>query len=137
MLTAAAVRTAIDLHCLGAAVLFFTFRPDMAQFPSVMADVIVFILKNGVCPVVILSNVVFVCPCLPLLMVLKLDETADSILFQIQQALLTAVAAVGSHCLQGIPKCIPMFFQNRKQRIIVRSLLIYLLYCDLDVIGRL
>ena len=110
MLTAAAVCTAIDLHRLGVAILLFAFRPDVAQLPSVMADVIVFIFKNGVCHVVILSDVFFVCPCLPLLMVLKLDETADSILFQIPQVLLTAVAAVGSHCLQGIPKGIPMFF---------------------------
>ena len=28
MLTAAAVRTAIDLHRLGAAILLFAFRPD-------------------------------------------------------------------------------------------------------------
>ena len=41
MLTAATVRTAIDLHRLGIAVLFFAFRPDMAQLPSIMADVII------------------------------------------------------------------------------------------------
>ena len=31
MLTAAAVRTAVYFHRLGIAVLFFAFRPDMAQ----------------------------------------------------------------------------------------------------------
>ena len=48
MLTAAAVRTAIDLHRLGIAVLFFAFRPDMAQSPSIMADVIILIFKDSV-----------------------------------------------------------------------------------------
>ena len=33
MLTAAAVRTAIYLHGLGVAILFFALRPDMPQFP--------------------------------------------------------------------------------------------------------
>ena len=40
--------------------------------------------------------------CLPFLMVLKFDEAFDLILFQIQQVLLTAVAAVGSHRLQRL-----------------------------------
>ena len=38
------------------------------------------------------------------------DEAFDFILFQIQQVLLTAVAAVGSHCLQCIAKRIPVLF---------------------------
>ena len=48
MLTAATVRTAIDLHRLGIAVLLFAFRPDMAELPSVMADVIMLIFKDCV-----------------------------------------------------------------------------------------
>lgn len=102
MLTAAAVGTAIDLHRLGVAVLLFAFCPDMAQIPSIMADIIMLILKDGVGHVVILPNVFFVCPCLPLLMVLELDIAVDLILFQIQQVFLTTVATVGSHCPQDI-----------------------------------
>ena len=34
----------------------------MAQLPSIMADIIVLIPKNGVCHVVMLPNVFFVCP---------------------------------------------------------------------------
>ena len=48
MLTAAAVRTAVYFHRLDIAVLFFAFRPDMAQFPSIMADVIMLIFKDSV-----------------------------------------------------------------------------------------
>ena len=47
MFTAAAVRTAIDFHSLGVSIQFFAFRPDMAQFPSIMADVIMLILKTA------------------------------------------------------------------------------------------
>ena len=115
----------------------------MVQFSSVMADIIVLILKNGVCHVVILPDVFFVCPCLPLLMVLQLDEAADPVLFQIQQVLFTAVAAVGSDCLQLIPKRFPVFFQNWDQRVVVCPVIAYIsvdnkviFYCDLDVIGR-
>ena len=46
MLTAAAVRTAIDLHRLGIAVLLFAFRPDMAEPPSVMADLLMLFFKD-------------------------------------------------------------------------------------------
>ena len=48
MLTAAAVRTAIDLYCLDISVHLFVFRPDVAQLPSIMADVIMLILKDSV-----------------------------------------------------------------------------------------
>src|SRR5699024_3710689 len=106
MLTVAAVRTAVYFHCLGVAVLLFAFCPDMAQFPSVMADVIMLILEDSVRHVVILPDIFFVCPCLPLLMVLEFDEAFDPLLFQIQQVLFAAVAAVGSYCLQGVPKCV-------------------------------
>ena len=97
MLAAATVRTPVHLHRLGVSILLFAFRPDIAKFPSITADVIMLILKNLVCHVVILPNVLFVGPCLPLFMILKLDEAFDLILFQIQQVLFTAVAAVGSH----------------------------------------
>lgn len=73
MLTAAAVCAAIYLYRLSVAILFFAFRPDMAQFPSVMADVIVFVLKDGVCHVVILRDVFFIRPCLSFLMILQPD----------------------------------------------------------------
>ena len=92
MLTAAAVRAAVYFHRLGIAVHLFAFRPDMAQFPSVMADVIMLILEDSVRHVVILPDIFLVCPCLPLLMVLKFDEAFDLILFQIQQVLLTVLA---------------------------------------------
>ena len=46
MLTASAVRTAVYFHRLGIAVLLFAFRPDMAELPSVMADVIMLIFKD-------------------------------------------------------------------------------------------
>ena len=49
MLTAAAVRTAIYLHGLGVAILFFALRTDMPQFPSVMADIITLIFKDDIC----------------------------------------------------------------------------------------
>ena len=110
MLAVATVRTPVHLHRLGVAILLFVFRPDIAKFPSITADVIMLILKNLVCHVVILPNVLFVGPCLPLFMILKLDEAFDLILFQIQQVLLTAVAAVDSHCLQCIAKRIPVLF---------------------------
>ena len=110
MLTAAAVRTAVYFHRLGIAVQLFAFRPDMAQLPSIMADVIMLILKDSIRHVVILPDILFVCPCLPLLMVLKFNITPDPILFQIQQVLLTAVAAVGSHRLQRISKRVPVLF---------------------------
>ena len=110
MLTAAAVRTAVYLHCLGITLLFFAFRPDMVQFPSIMADVIMLIFKDSVCHAGILPDILFVCPCLSFLMVLKFDITPDLILLQIQQVLLTAVAAVSSHRLQRISKRIPVLF---------------------------
>ena len=110
MLTAAAVRTAIYLHGLGVAILFFALRPDMPQFPSVMADIITLIFKDGICHGVILPDVFFVCPCLTLLVFLKLDITPDPVLFQIQKVLFTAVAAVSSHCLQRISKRFPVLF---------------------------
>ena len=77
-------------------------------------------------------------------MVLQLDEAFDPLLFQIQQILFTAVAAVGSYCLQLIPKRFPMFFQNWDQRVVVCPVIAYIsvdnkviFYCDLDVIGRI
>lgn len=90
---------ALDVR-LGVSVLLFAFRPDMTQFSSIMADVIMLILKDGICHVGILPDVLFVYPCLPLLMVLKSDITLDLIPFQIQQVFLTAVAAVSSNCFQ-------------------------------------
>ena len=53
-------------------------------------------------------------------------------------------AAVGSDGFQGAPKCAAMLFQDRDQRIIVRPVIAHItvddeivLYCDLDIIGRL
>ena len=48
MLTTAAISAAVYFHCLGVAILLLTLCPDMTQFPSVMADVIRFIFKDGV-----------------------------------------------------------------------------------------
>ena len=76
-------------------------------------------------------------------MVLEFDIALDPLLFQIQQVLFAAVAAVGSYCRQGIPKCVPVFFQNRDQRIIVCPVIAYIsmdnkviLYCNLDIVRR-
>ena len=80
MLTAAAVRKAVHLYRLGITVLLFAFRPDMAQLPSVMADVIVLILKDGVCHVVILPDIFFISSGFPFLMILKLDIASDPVL---------------------------------------------------------
>ena len=44
MLTSAAVCAAVYFYCLGITVLLFAFRPDMAQLPSIMADIIMLIL---------------------------------------------------------------------------------------------
>lgn len=87
MSTAATVRTAVYFHRLGIAVHLFASRTDVAQLPSIMADVIMLILKDSVSHVEILPDVLFVCPCLSFLMFLKLDITPDLILFQIQQVL--------------------------------------------------
>lgn len=46
MLAVATVRTPVHLHRLGVAILLFVFRPDIAKFPSITADVIMLILKN-------------------------------------------------------------------------------------------
>ena len=119
MLTAHAVRTAIYLYRPGITLLLSAFRPDMAQLSSIMADVIVLILKDGVCHVVILPDIFLISPGFPLLMILKLDIAPDPVLFEIQQILFTAVAAVGSHRLQGVSKRILMLFQYGDQRIIV------------------
>ena len=82
MFTAAAVRTAIYLKCLCIAILFFAFCPDMAQLPSIMADGIMLILKDGVCHVVILPDVFFVCPRFPFLMILELYQGEGTELFK-------------------------------------------------------
>ena len=143
MLTAAAVRTAIDLHRLGITVHLFAFRLDMAQLPPVMADVIMLILKDSVGHVVILSDIFPVGTGFPLFMVLQLDEASDPFLFQLQKVFFAAVAAVGSHCLQCVPKCLPVLFQDGDQRVVVGSVIAYIsmdnkviLYCDLEVVGR-
>ena len=101
------------------------------------------IFKDGVCHVVILPNVFFVCPCLPLLMVLQLDIAPDPVLFQIHQVLFAAVSAVGSYCLQCVSKRFPVLFQDGDQRIVVCPVIAdisvdnkVILYRDLDVICR-
>ena len=144
MPTPAAVRTAIYFYRLSITVLLFAFRPDMAQFPSVMTDVIVLILKDGVCHVVILPDIFFISPGFPLLMILKLDIASDPVLFELQQVLFTAVAAVSSYRLQSISKRILMLFQNGNQRMVVCPVITYIsvdykviLYRDLDIVCRL
>ena len=144
MSTAAAVGTPIDLYRLGIAFLGFAFCSDMTQLPPIMADIVMLILKHGICHVVILPDVFFIRPGLALLMILELDLAAYSFFLQVQQVLFTAVPAVSRHRLQAVPKCFLMFFQDRDQRIIIRSVIAYLtmeneiiLYCVLDVIGRL
>ena len=101
-------RQTIYLYRLGITLLLFAFRPDMTQLSSIMADVIAFILKDGVCHVVILPDIFLISPGFPLLMIRKLDIASDPVLFEIQQILFTAVAAVGSHRLQGVSKRIPV-----------------------------
>ena len=102
------------------------------------------IFKHSACHVVILPDVFSVCPGLPLLMILKLDIAADPVLFQIQQVLFAAVAAVRSHCLQAVSKRFSVLFQNRDQRIVICPVVTHIsmdnkivLYRDLEVIGRL
>ena len=68
----------------------------------------------------------FVCPRLPLLVVLKLDIAADPIPFQVQQVLFAAVAAVGSHCLQGISQRFLVLLQNRDQSVVVCPVITYI-----------
>lgn len=82
MLTAAAVRATVYFHRLGIAVHLFTFRPDMVQFPSVMADVIMLIFKDSVCHVGILSDIFLISPGFPLLMVLEFDKAFDLLSFR-------------------------------------------------------
>ena len=144
MITAGAVRTAIYLYRLGITLLLFAFRSDMAQLSSIMADVIALILKDGVCHVVILPDIFLISPGFPLLMIRKLDIASDPVLFEIQQVLFTAVAAVGSHRLQGVSKRIPVLFQNGDQRMIVCPVITHIsvdykiiLYRDLDIVCRL
>ncbi len=144
MLTAAAVHTTIYLNGLGVSILLFALRPDVTQLPSVMADVIMLVLEDGVCHVVILSDIFPVCTGFSLLMVLKLDIAPNPVLFQIQQVLLTAVTAVGSHRFQHIPKRIPVLFQNGSQCVVVRPVATYItvdnkiiLYRNLDIVCRL
>lgn len=84
MFTATAVHTAIYLYRLSIAVLLFALCPDMTQLSFVMADVIMHILKDGICHVGILPDVFFVCLCLPLPMVLKFNKTSNPVLLQIQ-----------------------------------------------------
>ena len=57
----------------------------------------------------------------PLLVVLELDIALYPILFQVQQILLTAVAAVSSNCLQPVPKRFLMFFQKQGSAYCSRS----------------
>ncbi len=86
--------TAIDFHCLSISVHLFTFRLDVAQLPPIMAYVIMFIIKDGVCHVVILSDIVLVVSTgVSFFMALKFDETPDPLPFQIQQGLLIALTA--------------------------------------------
>ena len=68
----------------------------------------------------------------------KLDIASDPVLFEIQQVLFTAVAAVGRHRLQGVSKRILVLFQNGDQRMIVGPVITHIsvdykviLYCCL------
>ena len=74
MLTVAAVSAAVYLYRLGVAVLLSAFCPDMPQLPSIMADVIMLIFKDGVRHVVILSDIFSVSTGFPFFMVLKFDR---------------------------------------------------------------
>lgn len=112
MFTDAAVRATVYLHRLGIAILLFAFCPDMQQFPPIVADVIILILKNGACHVVILPDVFFVFPNLPFFIILKFDIAPNLILFQIQQILFTAITTVCGNRLQDIHKCALMFFRT-------------------------
>lgn len=77
------------------------------------------ILEDLISHVIVLANIFFIGVALPFFMVLKLDIAGNLMLVQIQQIFLAAVSAVGSHFFQYVPKCFPVFFQNRDQCIVI------------------
>ena len=56
MLTSATVCTSIHFQELRIAILFFLFGPDMPQFPPIVADIVMLILKNLILHVAILPD---------------------------------------------------------------------------------
>ena len=98
---------------------------------------------NGTAHVIILSDIRFVCTGLPFFVILKLDIAFDPVLLQIGKILFAAVTAVRSDCFQLFPKCFPVLFQNRDQRVVISPVAAditvdneIVLYCDLDIVCR-
>ena len=77
MFTATTICASIHLKCLCITSLFFFLSPDMMKLPSIMTDVIKFILKYLRFHVVILSNIFCVRTCFPFFMILQFDITGD------------------------------------------------------------
>ena len=141
MFTSAAVCTSVYFYSLCVSILFFLFCPDMPQFPPVVTNIVMLILKDLILHVVILPDVFPISTTLSLFVILELDIAGNPVSFQIQQVLFTAVAAVSSHCLQRISKRFPVLFQNRDQRMIVCPVIAYIsvddkviLHRDLDIV---
>ena len=75
MFAAATISTSIHLMSLCITGLFFCLCPDMVKLPSIMADIIKFILEHLRFHVVMLSDIFFISACFPLFMILQLDVT--------------------------------------------------------------
>ena len=81
MFAAAAVRTAIHLKRLGVTSLFFCLSSEMMKLPSIMADIIKFILKHLRFHVVIFPNIFLVSTRFPFFMILQFDITGNVLRF--------------------------------------------------------
>lgn len=136
MFTATAVGAPIDFKCLPISIMRFCFCPDMMQFPSVMTDIIMLIFKYHAFHVVILSDVLLTSACLSFFMVLKLDVTGDSVLFQIQLIFFTEVTTISRSIFRKSSKCSFVFFQHRNQRMIIRAIIVGITVNDKVVFYR-
>lgn len=72
MLTAATVFTSIYLEGLGIAVLYSAFCSNMVQFPTVMADIVMYVLTDPVLHVIIPADIFFISTGLSFFMILEL-----------------------------------------------------------------
>ncbi|MCI9541030.1 MAG: hypothetical protein HFG39_08205 [Lachnospiraceae bacterium] len=101
-----------------------------------------FIFKDSIGHVVILSDNFFVYAALAFLIILEFDVAADSMFLQIYQILFTAVVAIGSNHFSCIWEYALMLFQNWDQCVVIRLVTAHItvdneviLYCDLDIVG--
>lgn len=136
---ASAVRTSIYLEGLGIAVLFFALRPDVAQFPPIIADIVILIFKDLIRHVIILPDIFPVSTGFPFLMLLELDIRGNLILFQIQQIFLAAVTAVSGYFFQHFVKSFFMFLQNRDISSVITHVTMedeIVLHHDIDIVCR-